>query len=312
MFPARVNAAWLALAGAARDNAWMSKPPHSAGPAGRPNVAQLLVDAAGRLPGDEARAEAERLLAHALGVSQTWLYVHGDESPAPDGVAEFERLLARRQAGEPVAYLLGQRGFWRFDLQVTPATLIPRPETERLVELALDRLPRGQALRVADLGTGTGAIALALAHERPQAQVVAVDVSEQALSVARENARILGLARVEFRHGNWLAPLAGERFELIASNPPYIADDDVHLQQGDLRFEPRSALASGHDGLDAIRRIVADSPTCLQPGGWLLIEHGWEQGAAVRGLMAAAGFERVETATDWEQRDRVTLGQWPW
>jgi release factor glutamine methyltransferase len=311
MFPPGSRRPWLALAGAARDNAGMSRPPHSGGPAGRPSVARLLAEAAGRLSGDEARAEAERLLAHALGVSQTWLYVHGEDSPAPDRLAEFERLLARRQAGEPVAYLLGQRGFWRFDLQVTPATLIPRPETERLVELALDRLPPGQPLRIADLGTGTGAIALALAHERPQAQVVAVDVSEQALRVARENARLLGLARIEFRHGDWLAPLAGERFALIASNPPYIADDDVHLQQGDLRFEPRSALASGRDGLDAIRRIVADSPACLQPGGWLLIEHGWEQGEAVRELMTVAGFEQVETATDWEQRDRVTLGQWP-
>lgn len=278
---------------------------------GAATVARLLADAAARLPGDEARAEAERLLAHALGVSSTWLYSHGEDVPDSVRAADFERLLLRRLAGEPVAYLLGERGFWRFDLQVTPATLIPRPETERLVELALERLPAGRALRIADLGTGTGAIALALAHERPQAQVVAVDVSEPALAVARANAGLLGLARVEFRHGDWLAPLAGERFDLIASNPPYIADDDAHLQQGDLRFEPRSALASGHDGLDAIRVIVADAPDHLAPGGWLLIEHGWEQGGAVRELMLAAGLQQVETATDWEQRDRVTLGRLP-
>ncbi|UNK49099.1 peptide chain release factor N(5)-glutamine methyltransferase [Lysobacter sp. S4-A87] len=287
----------------------MSKPTPSAAHSAGHTVAQLLAAAAARLPGEEARAEAERLLGHALCVSATWLYSHGEDVPEPARAAGFERLLARRLAGEPVAYLLGQRGFWRFDLQVTPATLIPRPETERLVELALDRLPASQSLRIADLGTGTGAIALALAHERPLAHVVAVDVSEQALSVARENARILGLARVEFRHGDWLAPLAGERFELIASNPPYIADDDAHLQQGDLRFEPRAALASGHDGLDAIRRIVADAPDCLSPGGWLLIEHGWDQGQAVRGLMQARGFGQVETTQDWEARDRVTTGR---
>ncbi|HEY5851785.1 MAG TPA: peptide chain release factor N(5)-glutamine methyltransferase [Lysobacter sp.] len=285
----------------------MSKPSHS----GAASVARLLADASTRLSGDEARAEAERLLGHALGVSSTWLYSHGEEVPDPDRVAGFERLLERRLAGEPVAYLLGQRGFWRFDLQVTPATLIPRPETERLVELALERLPTGRALRIADLGTGTGAIALALAHERPQASVVAVDVSEPALAVARANGGLLGLSRVEFRHGDWLAPLAGERFELIASNPPYIADDDAHLQQGDLRFEPRSALASGRDGLDAIRVIVAGAPEHLAAGGWLLFEHGWEQGSAVRELMLARGFAEVGTAQDWEGRDRVTLGQWP-
>ncbi|HEY5804619.1 MAG TPA: peptide chain release factor N(5)-glutamine methyltransferase [Lysobacter sp.] len=287
----------------------MSKPTHSA--VRRPSVARMLAEAAARLPGDEARPEAERLLAHALGVSATWLYTHGEDLPEADAAAGFERLLARRLAGEPIAYLLGQRGFWRFDLQVTPATLIPRPETERLVELALERLPTGRELNVADLGTGTGAIALALAHERPLARVVAVDVSEGALTVARENARLLGLGRIEFRHGDWLSPLAGERFELIASNPPYIADDDAHLQQGDLRFEPRSALASGSDGLDAIRRIVADAPAHLLPGGWLLIEHGWEQGAAVRGLMLACGFVEVATAQDWEGRDRVTFGRQP-
>jgi release factor glutamine methyltransferase len=289
----------------------MKSPIPTAGPSGSASVAQLLATAAARLPGEEARAEAERLLGHALGVSATWLYSHGEDVPDPARVDAFEHLLARRLAGEPVAYLLGQRGFWRFDLQVTPATLIPRPETERLVELALERLPGGRPLRIADLGTGTGAIALALAHERPLADVVAVDVSEQALAVARENARMLGLARIGFRHGDWLAPLAGERFELIASNPPYIADDDVHLQQGDLRFEPRGALASGHDGLDAIRRIVADAPGCLSPGGWLLVEHGWDQGPAVRELMLAHGFEQVETTQDWESRDRVTSGRHP-
>jgi len=272
-------------------------------------VGQLLAAAARRLPGDEARAEAERLLAHALGVGPTWLYTHRDDVPPAEKVAGFERLLDRRLAGEPIAYLIGHRGFWRFDLAVTPATLIPRPETERLVELALERLPEGRPLRVADLGTGTGAIALAMAFERPLAQVVATDASAAALAIAQGNARALGLSRVEFREGDWFGPLAGERFDLIASNPPYIARDDAHLTQGDLRFEPASALASGEDGLDDIRRIAADAPAHLRDGGWLLVEHGWDQGAAVREIFANAGLEEIETVQDWEWRDRVTLGR---
>lgn len=276
-----------------------------------PTVRRLLTDAARRLPGDEARAEAERLLAHALGVGPTWLYLHGDDSPAADAAVEFGRLVERRIAGEPVAYLLGHRGFWRFDLQVSPATLIPRPETERLVELALERLPTDRDVRAADLGTGTGAIALAIASERPRTTVVAVDASADALAVAQANARALGLERIGFCQGDWLAPLAGQRFHLIASNPPYIADDDAHLQQGDLRFEPRSALASGRDGLDDIRKIAADAPAHLFPGGWLLVEHGWDQGDAVRAIFQANGLAAVETVQDWEQRDRVTLGRMP-
>jgi len=285
----------------------MPTPPSSPQPAA--TVGELLTAAARRLPGDEARAEADRLLAHALGVGPTWLYTHRDDVPAPDQVAVFQGLLERRVAGEPVAYLLGRRGFWRFDLAVTPATLIPRPETERLVELALERLPENTPSRVADLGTGTGAIALAIAYERPLAHVVATDASAPALHVARGNAQALGLTRVAFREGDWLVPLAGERFDLIASNPPYIADEDAHLSQGDLRFEPASALASGADGLDDIRRIAADAPAHLNDGGWLLVEHGWNQGPAVRAIFERAGFEQVETAQDWEQRDRVTLGR---
>ena len=260
----------------------------------------------------QARAEpgdAEWLLAHLLGKSRGWLYAHGDEVLDADLVARFEALLARREAGEPVAYLTGHRGFWTFDLQVTPATLIPRPETELLVELALQRLPPARVLHVADLGTGSGAIALALARERPDAQVVATDASADALAVARGNAQALGIDNIEFRLGDWCAPLAGERVDLIASNPPYIADDDVHLGRGDLRYEPRTALASGADGLDAIRVIARDAPMHLAPGGWLLIEHGWEQGAAVRALLDAAGFVDVQTAPDLAHRDRITLGR---
>lgn len=255
--------------------------------------------------------EAERLLAHVLGRSTAWLFAHGDAPVVAEAHRRFEVLVSRREQGEPLAYLVGTRGFWRFDLAVSPATLIPRPETERLVELALERLPDDRPLCAADLGTGSGAIALALAFERPRAQVVATDASADALVVARSNAAALQLGNIDFRLGDWCEPLAGERFDLIASNPPYIADGDPHLTQGDLRHEPASALASGADGLDAIRRIVAQAPTHLVPGGWLLFEHGWEQGAAVRELLRDAGFVDVATERDLEQRDRVTSGRMP-
>ena len=265
--------------------------------------------AATRLPGPEARHEAELMLLHVIGRDRAWLFAHGDSALADADASAFDALLARRIAGEPVAYLIGHRGFWTLDLQVSPATLIPRPETERLVELALERLPADTPWRIADLGTGTGAIALALASERPQARVVATDVSEGALAIARTNAVSNGIANVEFHHGSWWTPLRGECFHLVASNPPYIADGDAHLAQGDLRFEPATALSSGTDGLDAIREIVGEAPTHLMPGGWLLLEHGWDQGAAIRMLMSAAGFVDVATEPDLEQRDRVTLGR---
>ena len=255
--------------------------------------------------------EAEWLLSHVLGKSRSWLYSHGDDALGGAEAARFGELVARRVAGEPVAYLTGRRGFWQFDLRVTPATLIPRAETELLVELALDRLPGDRHWHVADLGTGSGAIALALAHERPNAQVIATDASLAALDVARGNAAALKLSRVEFRAGNWFEPLAGERFDLIVSNPPYIADDDAHLDQGDLRHEPRTALASGADGLDAIRIIAAGAARHLQPGGWLLLEHGWQQAEPVRALLRSAGLVEVNTARDLEHRDRVTVGRVP-
>ena len=252
--------------------------------------------------------EAALLLAHVLGCSRGWLYAHGDAVvPAPDA-ARFADLVARRAAGEPVAYLMGTRGFWGFDLAVGPDTLIPRPETELLVDLALARIAPQRPARVADLGTGSGAIALAIASERPHATLVASDASAAALEVAARNARALGVGNIEFRYGDWFAPLAGERFDLVASNPPYISEDDPHLARGDLRFEPRAALASGADGLDAIRAIVAAAPAHLRDQGWLLVEHGWQQGAAVRALFEAVGFVDVDTRCDLEQRDRVTLG----
>lgn len=276
-------------------------------------VRDALARAAATLPGEQARVEAELLLLHVLQQPRSWLFAHATDPVAPAIKETLDVLCARRAAGEPVAYLTGSRGFWTLELEVDPATLIPRPETELLVELALQRLPVETALRVADLGTGSGAIALALASERPQAQLLATDASRAALAVAARNAARHHLHNVRFAEGgqDWYAPLQGERFDLIASNPPYIATDDSHLGQGDLRFEPVTALASGPDGLEDIRRIVAGAGAHLLAEGWLLIEHGWDQGDAIRALFGHAGFAGVQTVQDLEQRDRVTLGQRP-
>lgn len=272
-------------------------------------LASLVRHAAACLPGEEARREAEMLLEHVLGRDRAWLFAHADDVPDAEAVARFSGLLARRAQGEPLAYLIGHAGFWTLDLLVSPATLIPRPETELLVETALERLPADAPLHIADLGTGSGAIALALASERLRAQVMATDASTAALEVARQNAARNRLANVAFREGDWFTPLRGERFHLIASNPPYIADADPHLSCGDLRFEPPTALSSGSDGLDAIRHLTAHAPHHLLPGGWLLLEHGYDQGEAVRELLCAAGFTDVETRQDLEQRDRISLGR---
>lgn len=256
-------------------------------------------------------AEARLLLAHSLGRSPSWLYAHAGDSVDSVALNRFESMVQERFQGRPVAYLTGTREFWSLELEVDTSTLIPRPETELLVELAMARLPTGAAVRVADLGTGSGAIALAIARERPQAYVVATDASESALQVARRNAVRHGIANVEFRLGSWCEPLAQERFALIASNPPYIAEGDPHLVQGDLRFEPPTALSSGSDGLDDIREIVADALAHLTAGGCLLLEHGVDQGAAIRQLLHVAGFVDIATAQDLEARERVTSGHAP-
>lgn len=270
----------------------------------------LRLDAVLRQAGELIDAtDARMLLAHALDQPVSWLFAHGDHVVESSVLERFRALVEARGAGQPVAYLTGRRGFWTLDLAVTADTLIPRPETELLVELAIARLPDSSAARVADLGTGSGAIALAIASERPQASVAGTDLSAAALQVARGNAIANGIANIEFRQGSWFAPLAGERFQLIASNPPYIAEGDAHLLQGDLRFEPPSALSSGSDGLDAIREIVAGAPRHLLADGWLLLEHGWNQGEAIRGLLTQAGFGEVSTAQDLEGRERVTLGR---
>lgn len=274
-------------------------------------LAEALARAVGVLSAsDSPRADAEILLCHVLGKPRSYLFAWPEKALSADERASFEALVERRVAGEPVAYLLGSRGFFGLDLAVSPAVLIPRPETELLVEATLARLPAGPCA-VADFGTGSGAIALAIAHARPDAEVTAVDASPEALAVARANASQLGLANVRFLQGSWCEALAEERFDAIASNPPYIREDDPHLAQGDVRFEPAMALASGPDGLDAIRAIIACAPAYLQPGGWLLFEHGYDQAGDVAALMSRAGFAAVESLEDLQGHGRVTLGRFP-
>ncbi len=279
-----------------------------------PTSLRTLLDEATRYlaaVSDTPRLDAEVLLAAALQRPRSYLFTWPERVPEPVQAARFAAWLERRRQGEPIAYLLGQREFWSLELRVTPDTLIPRPETELLVELALDRLPADQALTVADLGTGSGAIALALASERPQVRLIATDRSAAALAVARDNARRLGMAQIEFRQGDWCAALAGERCALIAANPPYLADADPHAQRGDLRFEPRPALVAGPEGLEALRVIIATAPDVLEAGGWLLLEHGYDQGEAVPALLRERGFVAVGQHRDGAGLSRVSSGRWP-
>ena len=274
---------------------------------------ELLAIAVQRLAetSETPRLDAELLLATALERPRSYLYAWPERVPEPNQATRFLAWLDRRHAGEPVAYLLGRREFWSLELEVTPDTLIPRPETELLVELALERLPMDRSLALADLGTGSGAIALALALEWPQARIVATDRSSAALVVARRNARRLNIGNVEFREGDWCAPLAGERFDLMASNPPYVAATDPHWRQGDLRFEPAAALVAGADGLDALRSIIVQAPAGLRAGGWLLLEHGYDQGEAVPTLLQQRGFVDVSDHRDAAGLSRASAGRWP-
>ena len=273
-------------------------------------VRQLLLSARRRLePAAAASLEAELLLLHVLGVKRAWLYANGDASPAEDQALAFRALVERRQNGEPIAYLTGGREFWSLPLKITPDVLIPRPETELLVEVALEHLPENQPRRVVDLGTGSGAVALAIASERPACEVHATDVSEAALKVARDNGDALLSGRVAFHLGSWFEPLQG-KFHLIVSNPPYVSLGDPHLEQGDCRFEPRTALTPGPGGLEAIRNIAREAVRHIQPGGTLAFEHGYDQGKECREILEGLGYVDVETRQDLEGRDRVTLGSW--
>lgn len=276
-------------------------------------LAGLLAGATRRLAQASAtpRLDAEVLLAATLERSRAYLLAWPERVPTPARAARFRAWLERRLAGEPVAYILGRREFWSLELEVTPDTLIPRPETELLVELALARLPAGRPVPIADLGTGSGAIALALAAERPLARIVATDRSPAALAVARGNAGRLGIARIQFREGDWCAPLAGDRFDLIAANPPYVAAGDPRWRAGELRFEPPDALVSGADGLDAIRTLITQTPDHLTPDGWLLLEHGYDQGETVPALLRQRGFADVADHRDAAGVSRCACGRWP-
>jgi len=248
------------------------------------------------------------LAERAFGQPRAWLIAHADDAVQAAAAAAFAALAERRRQGEPIAYLLGEREFFGLDFRVTPAVLIPRPETELLVELALARIPADAPWRVLDLGTGSGAIAVTLAKQRPQARVTAVDLDYAALSVARANAG-RHKVKVRFFCGDWFGALSGERFDLIVANPPYVAAADPHLGQGDVRFEPQRALVGGADGLDCIRAICASAGAHLGPGAWLLLEHGYDQAEACRALLEAQGLAEVQSWPDLAGTARVSGGR---
>ena len=285
--------------------------PSSSGPAG-PSLDDLIRDSG--LP----RAEARRLLASLTGQPLTWFMAHGDAPANPNTATRFQTLAERRRAGEPLAYLLGQQEFYGRPFAVSPAVLIPRADTETLVETALEQLlllrqqRRTVPLSLLELGTGSGIIAITLALEAPDTEVHAVERSPEALTVAQQNTKALGANRIHWHAGSWWQALASpRRFDLIVSNPPYIAANDHHLQQGDLRFEPPQALAAGPDGLDDLRIIIGGAPAHLNPGGWLLLEHGYDQEAPVQALLRDAGFAEVFTRRDLAGQPRVSGGWWP-
>jgi len=274
-------------------------------------VRQWLRAAIAQLPESESpKRDAEILLSYVTGRSRSWIIAFDDHELESEQLSRLAELLARRARGEPIAYLTGEREFWSLSLSVSPDTLIPRPDTELLVEQALAHLPQ-HAVEILDLGTGTGAIALALASERPECRVTGVDRIAAAITLAESNARRLAIGNVQFRLSNWFSALSGEQFSLIASNPPYIDQADEHLRQGDVRFEPESALVASDNGLADIKWITENAGAHLLPGGWLLFEHGWQQAEQVRTILRENKFTAIETCQDYGGNDRVTLAQKP-
>lgn len=256
------------------------------------------------------RLDAELLLEHVTGLSRTAFRAAPERQLPPKAGWSYQQLVKRRLQGEPVAYIRGQQEFWSLLFEVTPAVLIPRPETELVVERALAHSTKDASIDIADLGTGSGAIALAIASERPAARIFAVDASKPAIEVAMRNAARLQLPGITLLTGSWFTPLAGKRFDIVVSNPPYIAGDDPDLAADVRRNEPNMALISGRTGLEALEHIIAAAPDHLTPGGWLILEHGWKQGAAVRDLLVRAGFGHVRSHPDLAGHDRVTEGKW--
>jgi release factor glutamine methyltransferase len=269
------------------------------------SIAALLAAARARI----VAAEARLLMRHLLGRDAAWLVAHDDIALTTEQAEKYAGLVARRAQGEPIAYLLGEREFYGRSFRVTPEVLIPRPETELLVELGVAKLNGTEAPKILELGTGSGCIAISLALELPGTRVTAIDISQNALTVARSNAARHGAA-IDFLQGDWLSGVT-DHYALIVSNPPYVAAGDPHLRAGDLRFEPAGALASGDDGLDAIRSIAAAVGSCLVPDGWLMLEHGYDQAEAVGQLLADSGFCSIASHSDLGDIARVTVGQWP-
>ena len=273
------------------------------------SIRRLIEDAADTLGSDGGRLDAEVLLASILDKNRSHLHAWPEKVLSRETCQQFHELVNKRATGEPVAYLTGQREFWSLPLAVSPDTLIPRPETETLVTLALKKIPPGSCLQIADLGTGSGAVALAIAYEHPRCRIVATDLSKKALVYAAGNASNLGIENITFIQGNWCDPLAHETFDLILSNPPYVEEQDTHLEQGDVRFEPRSALAAGPDGMDDLKRIVASAQLCMREGGWLMLEHGYNQTERVKNLLSEHGYHEISSHRDETGQDRVCLGR---
>ncbi len=273
------------------------------------SIRKLVEDATETLGTDTGRLDAEVLLASILEKNRRHLHAWPEKILPQESCDKFHQLVKRRACGEPVAYLTGQREFWSLALAVTTDTLIPRPETETLVTLALEKIPADRCLHIADLGTGSGAVALAIATERPRCRIFATDISAKALDIAASNAGRLGIENIRFSQGNWCDPLPSEPLDLVLSNPPYIEEQDKHLRQGDVRFEPRSALAAGPEGMDDLNRIIACVHPCLREGGWLMLEHGYNQADRVKKQLSTQGYREISSQRDEAGLDRVCMGR---